>query len=391
MRCAACFTGVVFALSGILSAGDPPIAFGGFEPEVMRSVGGLEREPLQVQRSDEGFEHPASSGVLYAVRETDNFLVSIDIDTLGMTEIGALTINFDFGGLAYDGNSGTLWMIGGRPRQDVFTVDMTTGAATWVGEHGVSDMFGLAFDTSTDTLYGVTFTGGGDLYELSQTDGSATLVGSGFNRIGGLAYDSKVDRLVGIADGAGDLYEINRNTGAQTLIYPGPANNDSGLAYDGVNNYFWDIDWSGNLYYYDIDNGFDRTTVLSGLGQFDGLAWVGFVRDCLTLEVSELQAGSAASWSVSGATPNTQVAIVYGHQSGETFVNGFAGYCADFGIRGVNQNRLICAKASDGAGNLSCKKTIPSGAGGLHVLSQAAERDTCPDVCMSNLDDQVVQ
>ena len=112
--------------------------------------------------------------------------------------------------------------------------------------------------------------------------------------------------------------------------------------------------------------------------------------DCISLSVDPLVAGQSADWFVSGATPGEQVAIVYGFSPGSTVVNGFGGYCASFGIQGVNQNRLICRKLADGAGNVTCTKKIPAGARGRRVLTQAAERNTCPNECVSNLDDQVV-
>jgi hypothetical protein len=113
--------------------------------------------------------------------------------------------------------------------------------------------------------------------------------------------------------------------------------------------------------------------------------------DCLNLAVSALVAGRRATWDVSGATPGEQVAVVYGFAPGNTTVNGLFGYCATFGIKGVNTTKVICRKNADGGGNVACAKTIPSGAIGTRVLSQAAERNTCPDECVSNLDDQVIQ
>ncbi len=113
-------------------------------------------------------------------------------------------------------------------------------------------------------------------------------------------------------------------------------------------------------------------------------------QDCLTLTVDPLVGGSSADWTVSGATPGEQVAMVYGLNDGNTSINGFAGYCATFGIQGVNQNRVICTKSADGAGNATCTKKVPAGMSGRRVLSQAAERNTCPDECVSNLDDQVI-
>ncbi len=122
----------------------------------------------------------------------------------------------------------------------------------------------------------------------------------------------------------------------------------------------------------------------------DNACFDGASADCLTLAVDPLVAGSSASWNVSGATAGEQVAIVYGFSPGSTVVNGFAGYCASFGIQGVNQNKVICTKAADGAGNASCTKKVPAGVKGRRILSQAAERNTCPDECVSNLDDQTV-
>lgn len=112
---------------------------------------------------------------------------------------------------------------------------------------------------------------------------------------------------------------------------------------------------------------------------------------CLDLTVSMLTAGQSATWDISGATPGAEVAVVYGHNPGNTAINGFAGYCADFGIDGVNQKRVICRKTADGNGDISCKKMLPGNITGLRVLSQATERNTCPDTCMSNIDDQTVE
>ncbi len=112
--------------------------------------------------------------------------------------------------------------------------------------------------------------------------------------------------------------------------------------------------------------------------------------DCLQMVVDPLLAGQSATWEVSGATSGEQVTIVWGLIKGLTILGGYADYCATFGIKGVNQNRLVCSKTADGSGGLSCTRKVPSGARRLRILSQAAERGTCPDECVSNLDDQVV-
>ncbi len=123
----------------------------------------------------------------------------------------------------------------------------------------------------------------------------------------------------------------------------------------------------------------------------DTLCWDQVLAPCLDLRVSKLIAGQQATWVVTGATPGEQVGVVYGFQDGTTVVNGTFGYCATFDIKGVNASKVVCRKNADGAGQISCAKTIPSGLSGTRLLTQAAERNTCSKECMSNLDDQVIQ
>ncbi len=117
----------------------------------------------------------------------------------------------------------------------------------------------------------------------------------------------------------------------------------------------------------------------------------GAAEDCLTLEVSTLVAGEGAAWEVSGAEPNGQVAVVYGFEPGTSNLNEYWGvWCANFGIANVKGKRALCVKYADGDGNARCTANVPASKAGLRLLSQAAMRGTCPDSCVSNLDDQVI-
>ncbi len=113
--------------------------------------------------------------------------------------------------------------------------------------------------------------------------------------------------------------------------------------------------------------------------------------NCLDLVVTNLVAGDKANWDVAGASAGGTVAVVYGLQSGKTVLDDHLDYCATFDIKGVNATRVICVKAADGNGDVHCTKNIPGNFAGVRVFSQAAERDTCPEECMSNLDDQTIQ
>ncbi len=165
------------------------------------------------------FNGLGGSGILYTVFSPTNTLQSIDTDTLGVTDIGPLGVAEIFGGLAYDPNSDTLYLVDGRGSKALYEVNRTTGEATLIGNHGITDMFGLAFDSKNNVLYAGQFSGGTGFYSMNVNNGQATFIGdvSLGNGLGGLAYDSLNDRLIGMNAGAGDLYEVDRSDAQLTL------------------------------------------------------------------------------------------------------------------------------------------------------------------------------
>jgi len=113
--------------------------------------------------------------------------------------------------------------------------------------------------------------------------------------------------------------------------------------------------------------------------------------DCLTLTVKVLIAGQSATWNVSGASSGARVVVVNGFQYGTTIINHKAGYCAIFGIQGIDQKRVVGTVIADADGNAILVRKVSRNLAGLTVFTQAAEQGTCPDQCVSNLDIQVVQ
>lgn len=240
------------------------------------------------------FSPGVQAGDLFALSQDDQ-LYTIDTNTLAATLIGPVGTNTDFGGLAYDANTATLYMIGGRNNNNLYTLNQTTGAATLIGNHDRHDLFGLAFDTRNNLLYGTHLYGGFELVTLNTLTGAATVVGNMGAGIGGLAYDSNRDQLVGVNDGPGDLYGINRATAATTLLLSGGFVNDSGLAYDPDLDLFWDVDHDGKLITYDPNNGYARADLLSGLPSITGLAYKAVVPEPVSLLLA-----SFALLSISG-------------------------------------------------------------------------------------------
>ncbi len=219
------------------------------------------------------------AGVLY-LSDNSNNLRAIDPDTFTVSNIGSLGTNFLWSGLAHDPNADILYGVDGRAGTfDLFTINRLTGAATSVGSHGVPELFGLAFDSTNNVLYSSQLHVTEQLYRLDTTSGAATLVGplTGSPGIGGLAYDSLRDQLIGWHDFGGEIYSIDRNTGATSLLTNGPSASDGGLAYDADRDLIWGVDITsgGTLFSLDPNASYTRTNHLTGIGgQPTGLAYI---------------------------------------------------------------------------------------------------------------------
>lgn len=139
------------------------------------------------------------------------------------------------------------------------------------------------------------------------------------------------------------------------------------------------------------DPGFD---IIYGWGRIDAastVAAVGGPTDCLTLSLDQLVAGQSSTWTVTGGAEGEKIAIVYGFNNTPQTVNNQFGFCATFGFDGVNQNRLVAPMKATVGGQAQFTKLIPNNLAGLSVRFQSAQQNTCPDECVSNIIDAVVQ
>ncbi len=120
---------------------------------------------------------------------------------------------------------------------------------------------------------------------------------------------------------------------------------------------------------------------------------VGSNPNCLHLNVENLVAGERAIFTITGGLPGARGITVYGTTPGRTKVTNYAGFCATFGIRGINLNQVIGGtnRNFDANGRITFGLNIPQGSAGFHVLMQSAERGTCPDERVSNLVELTVQ
>jgi hypothetical protein len=217
----------------------------------------------------------ARAEVFYTVKESTDTLYTIDTSTLVLTPIGALGVPFDFGDLAFDTSTNTMYMSNGwgSNPSNLYKVNLTTGAATLVGSTGVVGLFGLTYDPTTNKLFSSISTSGTGFYEVNKATGVATFIGNPGVYLDGLTYVGSTGDIAGLYAGPGSLHKVDRATGGSSLLSAGGGFvNNCGIAWGAATNTIYSIDWSGELYAFDVANSYARTTVTSGLGAYDGLA-----------------------------------------------------------------------------------------------------------------------
>ncbi len=199
----------------------------------------------------------------------------------------------------------------------------------------------------------------------------------------------------------------NEATSFNVIMFSGAGATQAGFSFtivDGLNTYVADLNNphffnAGDINSWDTSDLWDQWHLQGSFANSDlmDLTFDDFTltangqSDCFRMQVSALTAGQYALWQVGGATPGEQVVIVWGTDPGQTNVNGTAGFCASFGIKGINQKRVLARKVVDNAGTMLHAMLLPGNTQGMRLLTQAAQSGTCPDPCSSNLDDQVIQ
>ena len=144
---------------------------------------------------------------------------SVNPNTGAATAIGAIGFN-QVGAISFD-TSGILYGVGNRisdGAQVLLKINPATGAGTQVGATTQSASFqDIAFRNSDGALYGYS---GGDIYTFNITTGAATLLGNagdGFPSGNGLAF-SPFDTLYKADNN--NLSTIDQSTGAATVVEP---------------------------------------------------------------------------------------------------------------------------------------------------------------------------
>jgi hypothetical protein len=240
------------------------------------------------------------------------------------------------GDVAFDCTTGRAW-VASTGNDNLYTLDLSTGVATLVGNFGNSAivMHGLHFDVTTGTLYGASSHNSG-LYTINTTTGVATLIGStgaGASSFFNIAVNTRQDVMYGVSTGNDALFTIDRGTGAGTLVGflqgPSPSPNPApqGLTYNKDTGAMYMIDNAVNssegLYWVDTNTGQSFKLATSPpSGNFLGLAYIpdtcgeptvptgaGYTTPSSQLPGQPITV-VAQVLPVAGATPSTGVQVV---------------------------------------------------------------------------------
>ncbi len=296
--------------------------------------------------------------------------------------------------LEFDGN-GNLYASDGV---SLFSVDRGTGAGTMVGGHGLT--FGgtvsdFSFDGSTMWAIGTVCGVESRLFNVDLNSGAATDM---------CTTDVAGACDVGLAfDGAGNLfahdivsdaiYMVDSGTCAARsfITLPYDSNFGQGMTSDdngqGYHVAFNSTAFAGELYDFDAAGNYDFVGTLSPL-QIAGADVEVASQSCLSLVVANLVGGDTAAFEVAGGQPGHRAVVVWGAGGTNSVFEDVNGWCATFGFDVKLKGRKIRIVGSDvfnDDGEMTILRGINEIYTGKELLFQAAERETCPGECMSDV------
>ncbi|MCA9050254.1 MAG: hypothetical protein KDA89_16075, partial [Planctomycetaceae bacterium] len=160
----------------------------------------------------------AHDAFFYAVAGAANELITIDAATGQVGHVGLF--GTDINGLVRTW-SGELFGLQGTNTDSFYSIDPTTGAATFIANTGDVG-FGLAYDNFTDTIYVLSGTSSHQtLASIDQTTGKLTTIGTGLtaqNNTSGIAFDAANNQVIAFDNLDDEFWGFDIETGAATLL-----------------------------------------------------------------------------------------------------------------------------------------------------------------------------
>jgi hypothetical protein len=221
--------------------------------------------------------HDASAEILYTVEDATDTLCRIDTATGAVTPVGPLGVSFEFGDLAYDVSTATMYMTDGGSAtvsSKLYRVDLITGAATAIGSLGTGNASALVYDPARDELFAAR-SGQTGWFGVDRSTGAATWIGDPGVSVVAATYVASTGSIVALREAMGSLHVIDPATGASALLMPGSPQPmpHAGLAWGAASDRIFALDLASFLTSYD-PLGRSCHVAMSLPGYFDGLASV---------------------------------------------------------------------------------------------------------------------
>jgi hypothetical protein len=241
----------------------PGSVFGGWQGGGCTGLGDCDVQMSSAQQVTAIFSPPPG---LFMVNQTTLRLERLNPLTLVVTDVGPLGISYNLGDCAWNPADATLYLVDGAVAgRSLYRVNLTTGAATLIGVHGIPNMLALAYHPPTNQLYGIA-TAQPSLYKINTATGEATPVDTmGGMQVEGLAWDSKRNVMIACTvDGV--FHAVDLSTGVLTRLQGGLFGANLGMTYDPGIDRFWAAENSSVISQFDPTNSFARTVVASPPG-----------------------------------------------------------------------------------------------------------------------------
>ena len=322
---------------------------------------------------------PAEAGsatTAYSVKsDVDDQLYRVNLQTGASTAIGATGFG-DLEGLALSPD-GTLFAV--DDTTDVLvTINTTTGAATSVGALGIAvNDLGLTFDCAGNLFMSTDAPSPEKLYKLNPATGAATEVGDQGQDVTGLtARGSTVYGLGG--DSTNNLVTMNTTTGAATAVGALGASlaiSDGGLDFDD-NGVLWGLSDTGPTFTINTSTG-AATAVSDAGGGFEGLA-ISVPGGCASVANVNVNEGASATFTVSLTPTSGPVTVTYATANGTatagsdyTAANGTVTYAT--GETSKNVSVPVTADcATEANETFTLNLSAPTGGGAIVTASATA-------------------
>ena len=161
-------------------------------------------------------------------------------------------------------STGEMYAMSNTSSSDLYSVNASSGAATFVANTGLLRPGDICFDAN-DVLYAVDETN--ILYTIDEVTGTRTVVGATGVMLGGLAYDPTDGTMYGSGTND-DIYTIDLSTGAATLVgTTGLGGNIPDIHFDQAGNLYGTKRGTGDVYdFIAIDKSTGAGTVIGSTG-----------------------------------------------------------------------------------------------------------------------------